>query len=91
MVAKKKDDAHDAPGSAGWPFGKKNYILFGAALAIIILGYIFLGSGDDPNNTLSLTIAPIVLVIGYGLIPFAIMAREKTDDTEPASDEEPEA
>jgi hypothetical protein len=44
--------------SKGLPFGRTNYILIGAALVAIILGYIFLGSG-------SITLAPILLVLGY--------------------------
>lgn len=49
------------------PFGKRNYVWFGIALLIIIVGYIFLGSG-------SITIAPILLVLGYCvLVPVAIL------------------
>lgn len=49
------------------PFGKRNYVWFGIALASIIIGYIFLGTGD-------ITIAPILLVLGYCvLVPVAIL------------------
>ena len=49
---------------------RKNWILFGVALAVIVLGFILLRSG-------SITLAPILLVAGYCvLIPWAIMARE---------------
>jgi len=60
-----------------WPFGRKNYILFALALLIIVIGYICLGYGDDPNHPITLTVAPILLVIGYLIIPFAIMAKGK--------------
>ena len=51
----------------GLPFGKRNYIWFGIALVTIIVGYIFLGSGD-------ITVAPILLVLGYCvLVPVAIL------------------
>ncbi len=63
-----------------WPFGRKNYILFGIALAVIAIGYVCLGYGDDPNHPITLTVAPILLVIGYLLIPFAIMAKGKPDE-----------
>jgi len=69
-----------------WPFGKKNYVLFGVALAILVVGYICLGYGDDPNHPITLTLAPILLVIGYLLIPFAIMARGKPDETSAGSE-----
>lgn len=42
----------------GLPFGSTNYILMGIALVFVIVGYILLGSG-------SITMAPILLVLGY--------------------------
>ena len=59
-----KSKTVDAP-AFDWPFGKKNYILFAIALVIIVIGYICLGYGDDPNHPLTLTVAPILLVLGY--------------------------
>ncbi len=81
MVVKKTQETVSE--EAVWPFGKKNYVLFGIALVVIVLGYIFLGWGDDPNAPITLTVAPIVLIIGYGLIPFAIMVRGRKDATSP--------
>jgi hypothetical protein len=50
-----------------WPFGPKNYYIFGAALLVIILGYITLAGG-------SITLAPILLILGYCvLIPISII------------------
>lgn len=52
---------------------RKNWILFGAALGCIAVGYGVLAAG-------SITLAPILLVAGYCvLIPWAIMAREEKD------------
>lgn len=62
-----------------WPFGRKNYILFGLALAVIVLGFFFLSTGD-------ITLAPILLVAGYCvLVPWAILAKDKAK-TVPAAD-----
>lgn len=72
----KKSKATEAP-AVDWPFGPKNYVLFAIALVIIVVGYICLGYGDDPNHPITLTLAPIFLVIGYLVIPFAIMAKGK--------------
>lgn len=74
----RKSKATDAP-VVDWPFGTKNYILFGVALVVIIVGYICLGYGDDPNHPITLTLAPILLVVGYLIIPFAIMAKGKPE------------
>jgi len=90
MVAKKKTTTEEAENPAAeWPFGMKNYILFGVSLVIIIVGYICLGSGDDANDPITLTVAPILLVIGYALIPFAIMARGKKAAAESTADSSP--
>jgi hypothetical protein len=49
------------------PFTKKNYTLFAIGLAVIVLGYVTLGYG-------SITLAPILLVLGYCvIIPVAIL------------------
>lgn len=75
-IKSKKSRVEEAP-EVDWPFGRKNYMLFGVALVVIIIGYICLGYGDDPNHPVTLTLAPILLVVGYLIIPFAIMARDK--------------
>jgi len=49
------------------PFTKKNYVLFAIGIFVIVIGYITLGYG-------SITLAPILLVLGYCvLIPIAII------------------
>ena len=51
----------------GLPFTRQNYLLMGAGLLAIIVGYISLGSG-------SITLAPILLVLGYCvLFPLGII------------------
>jgi uncharacterized membrane protein HdeD (DUF308 family) len=58
------------------PFGKKNWMILGAALASIVLGFIALASG-------SITLAPILLVLGYCvLIPIGIMIKDRPADSE---------
>lgn len=53
-----------------WPFGRKNYLMFGIALLVIIIGYVLLAQG-------SITMAPLLLVIGYCvLVPVAIMVKD---------------
>lgn len=76
MATKRKKE--EARGDIEWPFGPKNYMLFGVALAVIILGYFVLSTGD-------ITWSPILLVLGYCvLIPLAIMLRGRPE--EPAED-----
>ena len=48
-------------------FGRINYILMGIGIILIIVGYVFLALGD-------ITIAPILLVVGYcAVLPIAIL------------------
>lgn len=68
-ISKKPSRASGSKKSLGESlgFGKLNYILLAIGLGFIVLGYIFLASG-------SITIAPILLVIGYCVIlPIGIL------------------
>ena len=56
-----------------WPFGTKNYVVLAIAVIVIIIGYVTLGQG-------SLTLAPILLVLGYCvLIPIALIIRGRDE------------
>jgi hypothetical protein len=60
-----------------FPFGRENYLILLAGVAVIILGYLAL-SGDTVEGFMPLTLAPILLVIGYCvIIPVGIMYRRK--------------
>jgi len=80
MAESKKKKQVEAEKVTRWPFGKKNYILFAAALVAMILGFVLLGYG-------SMTLAPILLVLGYCvLMPLAIIVKDRPEEaaTEPA-------
>ncbi len=68
-----------------WPFGRKNYLMFGVALLVIIIGYVLLAQG-------SITMAPLLLVIGYCvLVPVAIMIKDNTVYADrPAANDSPD-
>ncbi len=58
-------------------FRKENLYLFIASIAVIVLGYIALSRGPW-NSFLSLTVAPILLVLGYCvMIPLSILYRKR--------------
>ncbi len=55
------------------PFTRKNWILLAAGLASIALGYVFLRI-PPADGFFSLTLAPLLLVVGYcALLPMAIL------------------
>jgi hypothetical protein len=59
------------------PLEKENYIILGIGLLVIVLGYIAL-SGNKVEGFSQLTLAPILLVLGYCvIIPVGIMYRKK--------------
>ena len=66
------------------PFTKTNYIFLIAGFVLIIIGFFLMAGGgsDDPNvfsdaifSTRRLTIAPVVILSGYGVILYAIMKK----------------
>ena len=60
-----------------FPLERENYIILGIGLLVIILGYIAL-SGNTVEGFSQLTVAPILLVLGYCvIIPVGIMYRKK--------------
>ena len=60
-----------------FPFGRENYLILLTGVVVIVLGYLAL-SGDTVEGFLPLTVAPILLVLGYCvIIPVGIMYRRK--------------
>ena len=76
MAAKLKKKQNNNSEEFKWPFGRRNYMFFGAAMLSIILGYIALGQG-------SITLAPILLVLGYCvLVPVSLIIKGDPDQDE---------
>ncbi|MBI1266599.1 MAG: DUF3098 domain-containing protein [Cryomorphaceae bacterium] len=68
-------------------FQRENYKLLLVGLVIIIVGFILMSGGgvDDPNefsedifNFRRITLAPLVVLGGYGFVMFAIMKKPKS-------------
>ena len=59
--------------SQSWSFSKLNYFIFTFGLILIFLGYLVMATGEV-NSFQSLTLAPILLFIGYIiLIPISLI------------------
>ena len=59
-----------------WPYKRKNYVLFGFGVFVIIVGYLimFLGEVDSFQ---SLVISPLLLLAGYlVIIPMALLNKK---------------
>ena len=60
-----------------FPLERENFIILGIGLVVIIAGYVAL-SGNVVEGFSQLTLAPLLLVIGYCIImPIGIMYRKK--------------
>ena len=63
-----------------WNFSKKNYIIFFSGLICIISGYVIMINGET-NSFQSLTLAPILLFLGYiVIIPIALIIKHNDID-----------
>jgi hypothetical protein len=71
---------------AEFAFGRENYKFLLIGLAFIIVGFVLMvgGGSDDPNefsydifNFRRLTLAPILVLIGYAIEIYAIMKKPK--------------
>ena len=65
-------------------FGRQNYLWMGIGIAVLIVGYLLMSGGgsDDPNvfdesifSARRITLAPTVVLAGYGIIVYAILKR----------------
>lgn len=68
------------------PLGKKNYILILSGVALLIIGFILLSGGSSPSpdefnydmfSARRIIVAPLVLLLGFGTVGFAIMKKFK--------------
>lgn len=71
------------------PFGKKNYVLMGVGALVIVVGFILMsGSGehtatefdDSIYSVRRITLAPIVVILGFIVVGLGIMLRFKHKD-----------
>jgi hypothetical protein len=80
--------------ASGMPFKRINYMLMLAGFVVIAIGFILLSGGEskDPSifsdaifDTRRLTIAPITLLIGFGIELAAILVKGKSVPSEKTS------
>ncbi len=86
-MAKKKIEQ----GNSDFPLLKENYILLIIGFAIIMTGFLLMmgGKSDDPNifneeifNFRRITLAPIIVLFGFGFEIWAIMKKPKEEKSE---------
>jgi hypothetical protein len=60
-------------------FGRTNYILTGASILVLAIGFNLMSGTEDIYNSTKLTVAPIVVFLGFILGIVAIFYKKKTD------------
>jgi len=66
----------------GWTLTGKNYLIFGIGLLIIVAGYVVMATGKV-SSFQSLTLAPIMLFLGYVvIIPAALIYRDRSTQSQ---------
>jgi hypothetical protein len=79
-LPKKNSYKAESTASAIMVFTKKNYILLGISIGIILLGFILMSSDKDTYGFLSLSIAPLIILAGFTFVFYAILYRDKTNE-----------
>ncbi len=89
-MAKKKKDME---GKFGFPFKKENYKLLIIGFVAIVIGFALMtgGGSEDPDvfkyeeifSFRRITIAPIIVLAGFGFIIYAIMKPPSVKDDKP--------
>lgn len=73
-------------GDAAFAFGRENYVIMLVGVLVIIIGFMLMSGGksSDPNvfnqdvfSFRRITLAPIVVLLGYGIEIFAIVKKAK--------------
>jgi hypothetical protein len=76
-TSKSAEKATVVKGDQSFAFGRENYILMAVGVLVIIIGFMLMAGKEDIFNTTKLTVAPIVVVIGFVIEVFAIMKKSK--------------
>lgn len=58
-------------------FGRMNYILMLASVALIVIGFTLMSGSEDIFSPTKITVAPITVLIGFVVGVFAIFYKKK--------------
>lgn len=71
----RKDQPPVKTAKAAFVFGKKNYQFMGLGIAFIIMGFYLMSGTTDIMSTTKIVIAPIVVLAGFAIEFYAILAK----------------
>ncbi len=56
-------------------FNKQNYIIMIIAIAVIAIGFVLMAGTSDIYDFRKITLAPIIVLLGFGIGVYAIMKK----------------
>ncbi|MGK6350884.1 DUF3098 domain-containing protein [Parapedobacter sp. DT-150] len=65
------------PPKASFVFGKRNYQFFLLSIAVVILGFVLMTGTENIYSFTKITLAPLVVVIGFALGVVSILIKPK--------------
>ena len=77
-------------GRDAFPFERRNYMFFLIGIGLLVAGYLLMSGGgvEDPNEFSDaifsfrrITLAPLTVMVGYGVIFYSILKRFPSEDT----------
>jgi hypothetical protein len=77
-TATKATPQNNATKEQDFVFGKENYIMMAAGVLILIIGFTLMAGKEDIFNTTKLTVAPIMIILGFIVEVFAVMYKSKS-------------
>ena len=87
----KKEKKQDTPAPATFAFSKENYKIMLIGVALLVIGFLLMigGGSDDPNvftgdqlfSFRRITLSPIVILLGFVVVMFAILKKPKQENT----------
>lgn len=81
---------HPVEGRNAFPFERRNYMFFLIGIGLLVAGYLLMSGGgvEDPNEFSDaifsfrrITLAPLTVMVGYGVIFYSILKRFPSEDT----------
>lgn len=77
-----KSEPKKVAGKHDFVFGKNNYMWMMIGFAVIVLGFILMyGDKTDIYSTRRITVAPIIVLLGFGIEIYAALAKPVSSST----------
>lgn len=77
-----KNSSLSSPAKAGFAFEKVNYQLLIASIVVVLIGFILMMGTEDIYSFTKITLAPLVVVLGFALGFVSILYKPKKKNTQ---------